>query len=163
MVQRELYHPLDPSLRLLNQPEAVGCPKCSISALRFATSNVRHAARWKKHRKEKRSTAQQPRAQLMQGSSCLIEKKRYLRNNTDSEIFHVLIGTLKGRSETQHCVECASCHPLVAPEVACGAVYRTAHRSSPVLCFPETVLALCRIRHRLSLKQLTQALSAPNR
>jgi len=101
MVQREPYHPLDPLLHLLNQPEAVGCPKCSISALRFATSNVRHAARWKKRRKEKRSTTQQPKAQLMQGSSYLIKKKRYLRNNTDSEILHVLIGTLK--SETQHC------------------------------------------------------------
>jgi hypothetical protein len=160
MVQRELYHPLDPSLHLLNQPEAVGCPKCSISALRFATSNVRHAARWKKHRKEKRSTAQQPKAQLMQGSSCLIEKKRYLRNNTDSEILHVLIGTLKCRERVK-CNIAQSVprgrrdlpgHPFVAPEVACGAVYCTVHRSSPVLCFPKTVSALCRIRHRLSLR-----------
>lgn len=161
MVQRESYHPLDPSLHLLNQPEAVGCPKCSISALRFATSNVRHATQWKKHRKEKRSTAQQPKVQLMQGSSCLIEEKIYLRNNTDSEILHVLIGTLKqGEGE---CNIAQSVPRGRRPGNRLRRSLSYAHRSSPVLCFPKTVLALCRIRHRLSLKQLTQALSAPNR
>ena len=101
MAQRELYHPPDSSLHLLNQPESVDCPKCSISALRFATSNVRHAARLKKRRKEKRSTAQQSKAQLMQENSYLIKKKRYLRNNTDCEMLHVLIGTLKGRERVK--------------------------------------------------------------
>ena len=123
MAQRELYHPLDPSLHLLNQPESVGCPKCSISALRFATSNFRHAARWKKRPKEKRLTARQPMAQLMQNSSCLIEKKRYLRNNTDSKILHVLIGTLKGRERVKRNIAQSlprerrdlPGHPFVAP------------------------------------------------
>lgn len=59
----------------------------------------------------------------MQGNPCLIEKKTYLRNNTDREILHVLIGTLKGRERVKRNIMRSvprgrrdlPGHPFVAP------------------------------------------------